>query len=65
MKINEREWGYRCGEAGFRDVVKITNEALPQITTMLSGQISELQGQLEELGDILSKGIDRLNARAR
>jgi len=52
-------------ESNFRDVVKITNEALPQITTTLSGQMGELAEQLEELSDVFSKGIERLNARAR
>jgi ABC-type transporter Mla subunit MlaD len=52
-------------EGNFRDIVKITNEALPQIATTLSGQMSELETQLEELGSIFDKGIQRLNARAR
>jgi hypothetical protein len=52
-------------EGNFRDVVKITNEALPQIATTLSGQIRELEGQLEELSDVFTKGVDRLNARVR
>jgi len=52
-------------EDNFRDVVKITNEALPQIATTLGGQIAELEEQLEELSDVFSKGVERLNARTR
>jgi hypothetical protein len=52
-------------ENNFREVVKTTNETLPQIAGTLNGQIAELESQLEELSDVLSKGVERLSARTR
>jgi Mg2+ and Co2+ transporter CorA len=52
-------------EHNFREVVKTTNETLPQIAGTLNGQIAELENQLEELSSVLSKGVERLSARAR
>jgi hypothetical protein len=38
----------------------VTNEHLPQISTTLKDQITELEGQLEELSDVLDRGLKGL-----
>jgi hypothetical protein len=47
-------------ENNFRSIVSVTNEHLPQISTTLKEQITELEGQLEELSDVLDKGLKAL-----
>jgi hypothetical protein len=47
-------------ENNFRSIVSVTNEHLPQISTTLKDQITELEGQLEELSDVLDRGLKGL-----
>jgi hypothetical protein len=47
-------------ENNFRSIVSVTNEHLPQISTTLKEQITELEGQLEELSDVLDRGLKAL-----
>jgi hypothetical protein len=49
-------------ENNFRSIVSVTNEHLPQISTTLKDQITELEGQLEELSDVLDRGLKGLKA---
>lgn len=47
-------------EANFRSIVTVTNGALPQIATTLKAEIDQLSDKLEELSDVLDKGIQGL-----
>jgi chromosome segregation ATPase len=47
-------------ENNFRSIVSVTNEHLPQISATLKEQITELEGQLEELSDVLDRGLKAL-----
>lgn len=47
-------------ENNFRSIVSVTNEHLPQISTTLKDQITELEGQLEELSDVFDRGLKAL-----
>jgi len=47
-------------ENNFRSIVSVTNEHLPQISTTLKDQITELEGQLEELSDVMDRGLKAL-----
>lgn len=44
-------------ESNFRSIVSVTNEALPQIAITLKAEIDQLSDKLEELSDVLDKGI--------
>jgi hypothetical protein len=47
-------------ESNFRSIVAVTNGALPQIATTLKAEIDQLSDKLEELSDVLDKGIQGL-----
>jgi len=51
-------------ENNFRSIVSVTNEHLPQISITLKDQITELESQLEELSDVLDRGVKALRAEA-
>jgi hypothetical protein len=51
-------------ENNFRTIVTVTNQHLPQISTTLKDQITELEGQLEELSDVFDKGLKGLRSEA-
>ena len=52
-------------ENNFKEIVKISNPMISEVSTFLHTQIAELSGQLEELGDVISKSIERVNGRVK
>lgn len=52
-------------ENNFREIVKISNPMISEASSYLQTQIEELSGQLEELGSVISKAMDRSNGRPR
>ena len=52
-------------ENNFKEIVKISNPMISEAASFLQTQIDELSGQLEELGSVISKSMERLNGRAK
>lgn len=50
-------------ENNFREIVKVSNEMVPEISTLLKTQIDELSEQFEELGTVISTAVERVNGR--
>jgi hypothetical protein len=47
----------------FDSIVDVASRLVPEAANLLSGQIEELQGQLEDLGSVITKSTERLNGR--
>ena len=52
-------------EKNFTNIVEAANKLLPKAVTLLSGQVEQLQDQLQELGDVIEKAVERSNGRPR
>ena len=52
-------------ENNFKEIVKISNPMISEASSFLKMQIEDLSGQLEELGSVISKSMDRVNGRAK
>ncbi len=52
-------------ENNFKEIVKISNPMISEASSYLQTQIEELSGQLEELGSVISKAMERTNGRVR
>ncbi|MFL6451760.1 MAG: hypothetical protein ACJ746_29425 [Bryobacteraceae bacterium] len=52
-------------ENNFREVVKISNEIIPEVSNLLKTQIDELSEQFEELGTVISGAVGRVNGRVK
>ena len=52
-------------ERNFTKIVEVAGELVPKAANLLSGQISQLEEQLGELGDVISKAVERSNGRAK
>lgn len=52
-------------ENNFREIVKISNQSVPEISKLLQTQVQELSGQLEELTSVISKSVERSNGRVK
>jgi Mg2+ and Co2+ transporter CorA len=52
-------------EHNFQEIVKTANQMLPDIVKKLDAQTGEIAEQIEELSDVLGKGLERLNGRAK
>jgi hypothetical protein len=52
-------------ENNFREVVKISNQVVPEISSLLKTQIDELSEQFDELGSIIASTVERVNGRAK
>jgi len=52
-------------ERNFREIVKTANEMLPDIVKKLDAQTEGVAEQLEELGDVIAKGLEKLNGGKR
>jgi hypothetical protein len=52
-------------EKNFTNIVDVADKLVPKAANLLSGQIEELGNHLEELGDVISKAVERSNGRAR
>jgi hypothetical protein len=52
-------------ENNFREVVKISNQMVPEISNLLQNQVEELGGQLEELGTVISRAMEQVNGRVK
>jgi hypothetical protein len=52
-------------ERNFTKIVEVADMLVPKAANLLSGQIEDLGSQLEELGDVISKAVERSNGRAR
>lgn len=52
-------------EKNFTKIVEIADKLVPKAANLLSGQIEELGTQLEDLGDVISKAVERSNGRAK
>jgi uncharacterized protein YoxC len=50
-------------ENNFREIVKVSNEMIPEISSLLKTQIDELSEQFEELGTVISTAVERVNGR--
>ncbi len=52
-------------ENNFKEIVKISNPMISEASSYLQTQIEELSGQLEELGSVISKAMERVNGRVK
>ena len=52
-------------ENNFREVVKISNQLVPDISSLLKTQVGELSEQFEELGGVISSTMERVNGRVK
>jgi gas vesicle protein len=52
-------------ENNFREIVKLSNQAVPEISKLLQSQVQELSGQLEELTSVIAKSVERSNGRVK
>jgi len=52
-------------ERNFTKIVEVADKLVPKAANLLSGQIEDLGSQLEELGDVISKAVERSNGRPR
>ena len=52
-------------ENNFREVVKISNEMVPEISGLLKTQVAELSDSLEELGTVISHAVERFDGRSK
>jgi ABC-type transporter Mla subunit MlaD len=52
-------------ENNFKEIVKISNPMISEASSFLQTQIEELSGQLEELGSVISKTMERVNGRVK
>ncbi|HET9101689.1 MAG TPA: hypothetical protein VFN62_14930 [Acidobacteriaceae bacterium] len=52
-------------EKNFTKIVEVADKLVPKAANLLNGQIEELGSRLEELGDVISKAVERSNGRAR
>ena len=52
-------------ENNFREVVKISNQMVPEISSLLKTQVDELSEQFEELGGVISSSMERVNGRVK
>lgn len=52
-------------ENNFTKIVEVADQLVPKAANLLNGQIEELGSQLEELGDVIFKAVERSNGRAR
>jgi chromosome segregation ATPase len=65
-EINQGMRDYTQGVANnFREIVKISNQAVPEISKLLQAQVQELSGQLEELSSVIVKSVEGSNGRVR
>lgn len=52
-------------ERNFTAIVDVAEKLVPKAANLLSGQIDDLGTQLEELGDVISKAVERSNGTRR
>jgi Mg2+ and Co2+ transporter CorA len=52
-------------ERNFTTIVEVAGKLVPKAASLLSGQIESLEEQLEELGSVISKAVERSNGRPR
>lgn len=52
-------------ERNFNKIVEVADKLVPRAANLLSGQIDDLGNQLEELGDVITKAVERSNGRPR
>ena len=52
-------------ERNFKEIVKTANEMLPEIVRKLDAQTEGVAEQLDELGDVIAKGLEKLNGGRR
>jgi hypothetical protein len=65
-EINRGMRDYAQGvENNFREIVRISNQSVPEISKLLQTQVQELSGQLEELTSVISKSVEKTNGRVQ
>ena len=52
-------------ETNFNKIVEVADKLVPRAANLLSGRIDDLGSQLEELGDVISKAVERSNGRPK
>ena len=52
-------------EKNFSKIVEVADKLVPKAANLLSGQIEEFGSQLEELGEVITKAVERSNGRAK
>jgi small-conductance mechanosensitive channel len=52
-------------ENNFREVVNISNQVVPEISSLLKTQVGELSEQFDELGSVISSAMERVNGRVK
>jgi len=52
-------------ENNFKEVVGISNQMVPEISSLLKTQIDELSEQFDELGSVISNAMERVNGRVK
>jgi ABC-type transporter Mla subunit MlaD len=52
-------------ENNFREVVNISNQMVPEISSLLKTQVDELSEQFDELGSVISNAMERVNGRVK
>ncbi len=65
-EINRGMRDYAQGvENNFREIVRISNQSVPEISKLLQTHVHELSEQLEELTSVISKSVEKTNGRVR
>lgn len=52
-------------ENNFREIVSVSNQMVPEISSLLKTQVDELSEQFDELGSVISNAMERVNGRGK
>jgi ABC-type transporter Mla subunit MlaD len=52
-------------ENNFREIVRVSNQVVPDISNLLKTQVGELSEQFDELGGVISSAMERVNGRVK
>jgi hypothetical protein len=52
-------------ENNFREIVRVSNQVVPDISNLLKTQVDELSEQFDELGGVISSAMERVNGRVK
>ncbi len=52
-------------ENNFKEVVNVSNQMVPEISSLLKTQIDELSEQFDELGSVISNAMERVNGTVK
>ena len=52
-------------ENDFREIVRVSNQVVPDISNLLKTQVGELSERFDELGGVISSAMERVNGRVK